>query len=81
MYSMFFQVCLATANYPGIPYQTNFFLNGTPLPDQVDKSAIDSQNINKSANHKSKPPNLVILRFNRPYSIFFWSLRSAILQV
>ncbi|KAG7299787.1 hypothetical protein JYU34_016796 [Plutella xylostella] len=51
----FVVVCLATANYPGIPYQTNFFLNGTPLPDQVDKSAIDAQNINKSANHKTFP--------------------------
>ncbi|KAL0840483.1 hypothetical protein ABMA28_015727 [Loxostege sticticalis] len=46
-------VCLATANYPGIPYQTNFFINGTLLPDHVDKAAIQAQNINKSASLKT----------------------------
>lgn len=46
-------MCLATANYPGIPYKTNFFINGTITPDEIDKAAIDAQNINKSANLKS----------------------------
>ncbi|XP_028161457.1 CTL-like protein 1 isoform X1 [Ostrinia furnacalis] len=46
-------VCLATANYPGIPYKTNFFINGTPMADHVDNAAIQSQNINKSASLKT----------------------------
>lgn len=48
------KVCLATANYPGIPYKTNFFINGTPLPDHVDNAAVQAQNIDKNANLKSK---------------------------
>lgn len=47
-------VCLATANYPGIPYKTNFFINGTStMADQVDRAAIQAQNIDKSANLKT----------------------------
>ncbi|XP_038210134.1 choline transporter-like 1 isoform X2 [Zerene cesonia] len=46
-------VCLATANYPGIPYKTNFFINGTQLPDHVDSAAIQAQKINSSASFKS----------------------------
>ncbi|XP_064292070.1 choline transporter-like 1 isoform X3 [Plodia interpunctella] len=46
-------VCLATANYPGIPYQTNFFINGSAMPDRVDKVAVEAQNINKSASLKN----------------------------
>ncbi|KAG6464805.1 choline transporter-like 1 isoform X2 [Manduca sexta] len=45
-------VCLATANYPGIPYKTNFFINGS-IPNQNEKAAIEAQNINKSANLKT----------------------------
>ncbi|CAH0627232.1 unnamed protein product [Chrysodeixis includens] len=39
-------VCLATANYPGIPFQTNFLLNGTSASEvsQSSKIAIDAQN-------------------------------------
>ncbi|CAB3252104.1 unnamed protein product [Arctia plantaginis] len=46
-------VCLATANYPGIPYKTNFFINGTLPPDEIDKAAIEAQDINRSANFKT----------------------------
>ncbi|KPJ11312.1 CTL-like protein 1 [Papilio machaon] len=36
-------VCLATANYPGIPFKTNFFINGTALPDRIDNAAMQAQ--------------------------------------
>ncbi|XP_045534187.1 choline transporter-like 1 isoform X2 [Papilio machaon] len=36
-------VCLATANYPGIPFKTNFFINGTALPDRNDNAAMQAQ--------------------------------------
>ncbi|XP_013178112.1 PREDICTED: CTL-like protein 1 isoform X1 [Papilio xuthus] len=36
-------VCLATANYPGIPFKTNFFINGTPSPDHIENSAMQAQ--------------------------------------
>ncbi|XP_060801052.1 choline transporter-like 1 isoform X2 [Amyelois transitella] len=49
----FVVVCLATANYPGIPYRTNFFINGSVLPDRVDTAAIEAQGINKSASLKN----------------------------
>lgn len=48
------QVCLATANYPGIPYKTNFFFNGTIMPDHVDNAAIQAQSIDKNATFKSE---------------------------
>lgn len=50
----FCQVCLATANYPGIPYKTDFFINGTALPGHVDNVPIYAENINNSASLKSK---------------------------
>ncbi|XP_026328516.1 CTL-like protein 1 isoform X2 [Hyposmocoma kahamanoa] len=33
-------VCLATAEYPGIPYKTNFLINGSATPAKVDNSAV-----------------------------------------
>ncbi|XP_059062134.1 choline transporter-like 1 [Achroia grisella] len=48
-------VCLATANYPGIPYKTNFFINGTSTPYQIDNAAVHGQDVNKSANYKTYP--------------------------
>ncbi|XP_045512764.1 choline transporter-like 1 isoform X3 [Pieris brassicae] len=46
-------VCLATANYPGIPYKTNFFINGSILPDQIDNAAVQAQTYNESAKLKN----------------------------
>lgn len=49
-----FQVCLATANYPGIPFQTNFLLNGTSASElsQSNKIAIDAQNNSLKSKNK-----------------------------
>ncbi|XP_047514454.1 choline transporter-like 1 isoform X3 [Pieris napi] len=49
----FVVVCLATANYPGIPYKTNFFINGSILPDQIDNAAVQAQTYNESAKLKN----------------------------
>ncbi|XP_022128106.2 choline transporter-like 1 isoform X3 [Pieris rapae] len=46
-------VCLATANYPGIPYKTNFFINGSIMPDQIDNAAVQAQTYNESAKLKN----------------------------
>lgn len=43
-------VCLATANYPGIPLQTNFLINGSTTTefDSLNKPAIDTHNGNST---------------------------------
>ncbi|XP_068630522.1 choline transporter-like 1 isoform X2 [Battus philenor] len=45
-------VCLATANYPGIPYKTNFFFNGTPSSDHTGISALQAQSMNRTESLK-----------------------------
>ncbi|KAH9644315.1 hypothetical protein HF086_003814 [Spodoptera exigua] len=47
-------VCLATANYPGIPLQTNFLINGSTTTeiDSLNKPAIDTHNGNSTLKSK-----------------------------
>lgn len=51
----FFQVCLATANYPGIPLQTNFLINGSTSTgfETINKAAMDAQRGNNNSSLKS----------------------------
>ncbi|XP_050670773.1 choline transporter-like 1 isoform X2 [Leptidea sinapis] len=46
-------VCLATANYPGIPYKSNFFINASTEPDQNNPAQL-GQNPDDSRAYKNR---------------------------
>ncbi|XP_073951184.1 choline transporter-like protein 1 [Choristoneura fumiferana] len=62
--------CLATANYPGIPYKYNFFINGTQMHDQVNNVSLKAQSVNSSVTWKSR--TLDPIEFNHMWVQSMW---------